>query len=168
MVHQSVYELIHTDDRSTFREQLHFALDPTPLATGADGNKKKTKKKQHLFIHFLTSFHCKSADHDLKVNACVVSALQVPINTVMYNPDQLPPENSSFLERSFVCRFRCLLDNSSGFLVSAIFFFNTVANKRAKIKKNKKQGSNLIKKVFALTTTQTSATKCSSSKIHAY
>ncbi|NWY03222.1 AHR protein, partial [Nothoprocta ornata] len=35
---------------------------------------------------------------------------------VTYKPDQLPPENSAFLERSFVCRFRCLLDNSSGFL----------------------------------------------------
>lgn len=39
-------------------------------------------------------------------------------SAVIYKPDQLPPENSSFLERSFVCRFRCLLDNSSGFLVS--------------------------------------------------
>ncbi|XP_047457639.1 aryl hydrocarbon receptor-like [Mugil cephalus] len=79
VVHQSVFELIHTDDRALFREQLHFALNPPPVATDGD-------------------------------------ALQSLGNTVMYNPEQLPPENSSFLERSFVCRFRCLLDNSSGFL----------------------------------------------------
>ncbi|XP_053732533.1 aryl hydrocarbon receptor-like [Synchiropus splendidus] len=75
VIHQSVLELIHTDDRVTFQQQLHFALNP-PEANG-DGLQN---------------------------------------TTVMYNPDHLPPENSAFLERSFVCRFRCLLDNSSGFL----------------------------------------------------
>ncbi|CAM4538871.1 unnamed protein product, partial [Lepidochelys kempii] len=36
--------------------------------------------------------------------------------TTMDDPQHLPPENSSFLERSFICHFHCLLDNSSGFL----------------------------------------------------
>ncbi|XP_074550747.1 aryl hydrocarbon receptor-like isoform X2 [Halichoeres trimaculatus] len=79
VVHQSVFELIHTDDRALFRQQLHFALDP-PSAGPEDDE------------------------------------MQGSGNTMVYSPEQLPPENSSFLERSFVCRFRCLLDNSSGFL----------------------------------------------------
>ncbi|KAM9802573.1 aryl hydrocarbon receptor-like isoform 1-T1 [Syngnathus typhle] len=77
VVHQSVFELIHTDDRSTFKQNLNFALN-SPAIDGQD--------------------------------------LEECMNTEFYNPDHLPPENSSFLERSFVCRFRCLLDNSSGFL----------------------------------------------------
>uniref|UniRef100_A0A8C6TN89 Aryl hydrocarbon receptor n=1 Tax=Neogobius melanostomus TaxID=47308 RepID=A0A8C6TN89_9GOBI len=76
VVHQSVFDLIHTDDRELFRQQLHFALNPPEAIDRAEG--------------------------------CT--------DNMSYNPDQLPPENSSFLERSFVCRFRCLLDNSSGFL----------------------------------------------------
>lgn len=78
VVHQSVFELIHTDDRELFRQQLHFALNPPEATDGA--------------------------------------GLQNCSEAVSFNPEQLPPENSSFLERSFMCRFRCLLDNSSGFL----------------------------------------------------
>ncbi|KAM8904585.1 aryl hydrocarbon receptor-like [Spinachia spinachia] len=80
VMHQSVLELIHTEDQQEFRSHLHWALHPAtdPLADGESASS----------------------------SSCLVS----------YAAEQLPPENSSFLERSFVCRFRCLLDNSSGFL----------------------------------------------------
>ncbi|MEQ2161351.1 hypothetical protein GOODEAATRI_008857 [Goodea atripinnis] len=41
---------------------------------------------------------------------------EISSNVVAYDLQAIPPENSSFLERNFCCRFRCLLDNSSGFL----------------------------------------------------
>ncbi|KAK5847745.1 hypothetical protein PBY51_016850 [Eleginops maclovinus] len=86
VMHQSVFELIHTEDQQEFRSNLHWALNPpnshgTPTDPSADGESGSS-------------------------SSCLVS----------YNPEQLPPENSSFLERGFVVRFRCLLDNSSGFL----------------------------------------------------
>ncbi|XP_072232499.1 aryl hydrocarbon receptor-like [Leuresthes tenuis] len=80
VMHQSVFELIHTEDQQEFRRNLHWALNP-PACLGPPAGGEST-------------------------SSCPVS----------YDPDQLPPENSSFLERVFVCRFRCLLDNSSGFL----------------------------------------------------
>ncbi|XP_062302825.1 aryl hydrocarbon receptor 1b isoform X3 [Osmerus eperlanus] len=84
VMHQSVFELIHTEDQQEFRRNLHWALNPPALA---------------------------QPEHSLPDEEPLPSS-----SLVTYNPDQLPPENSSFLERSFVCRFRCLLDNSSGFL----------------------------------------------------
>ncbi|XP_072536730.1 aryl hydrocarbon receptor 1a [Salminus brasiliensis] len=83
IVHQSVFELIHTEDRDEFRRQLHWALNPTD-----------------------------STDVGQLVRA--TQDLQLPLT--YYEPEQLPPENSAFLERNFICRLRCLLDNSSGFL----------------------------------------------------
>ncbi|KAH0507722.1 Aryl hydrocarbon receptor [Microtus ochrogaster] len=84
VIHQSVYELIHTEDRAEFQRQLHWGLNPTQCTDSAQ-----------------------AADdaHGLP---------QPP--AVYFSPDQLPPENASFLERCFICRLRCLLDNSSGFL----------------------------------------------------
>ncbi|XP_078060606.1 aryl hydrocarbon receptor 1b [Mustelus asterias] len=83
VMHQSVFELIHTEDQQEFRRNLHWALNP-PIITEAEKPRAGDK---------------------------VTSTAVIP-----YNPEQLPPENTSFLERNFVCRFRCLLDNSSGFL----------------------------------------------------
>ncbi|XP_066209862.1 aryl hydrocarbon receptor [Saccopteryx leptura] len=83
VIHQSVYELIHTEDRAEFQRQLHWALDPSQCT-----------------------------DPGQRIEEA--SGLAPP--AVYYNPDQLPPENSSFMERCFICRLRCLLDNSSGFL----------------------------------------------------
>ncbi|KAM9308059.1 aryl hydrocarbon receptor [Gastrophryne carolinensis] len=83
VIHQSVFELIHTEDRPEFQRQLHWALDP--VQPSAD-----TQQPQ--------------GDNGFNMV------------TTSYNPDRLPPENSSFMERNFICRLRCLLDNSSGFL----------------------------------------------------
>lgn len=83
VVHQSVFELIHTEDRALFRQQLHFAMDPV-------------------------------------ISANDQSSVEVSSNLVNYDSTSIP-QDSPFLERNFCCRFRCLLDNSSGFL--ALNFF---------------------------------------------
>ncbi|KAI3365848.1 hypothetical protein L3Q82_000832 [Scortum barcoo] len=87
VIHQSVFELIHTDDRALFRRQLHFALNPNNRQQ--DGAPESPSDQ---------------------------SSAEISSNMVTYDPETIPPENSSFLERNFCCRFRCLLDNSSGFL----------------------------------------------------
>ncbi|XP_065525781.1 uncharacterized protein LOC136009648 isoform X4 [Lathamus discolor] len=74
LIHQSVYELIHVDDRATFHHQLHR----TPVSSSS----------QHAF----------------------------PIELLAGCSTTSSPEEPSLMERSFTCRFRCLLNNSSGFL----------------------------------------------------
>ncbi|KAJ8415873.1 hypothetical protein AAFF_G00404300 [Aldrovandia affinis] len=83
VIHQSVYDLVHTEDRPEFQRQLHWALKPT-LSPEA-GQESPDEKNAVLPLTY-------------------------------DRPELLPPENSTFLERNFVCRLRCLLDNSSGFL----------------------------------------------------
>uniref|UniRef100_A0AAR5QH84 Aryl hydrocarbon receptor n=1 Tax=Dendroctonus ponderosae TaxID=77166 RepID=A0AAR5QH84_DENPD len=68
IVHQSVYELVHSEDREELQRQL-------------------------MWNSFLP-----------------------PESTNMGLQDVLNPENTHLLERSFTVRFRCLLDNTSGFL----------------------------------------------------
>uniref|UniRef100_A0A8C2DMS0 Aryl hydrocarbon receptor n=1 Tax=Cyprinus carpio TaxID=7962 RepID=A0A8C2DMS0_CYPCA len=85
VMHQNVFELIHTEDQQAFRRNLHWALNPPPTSTQIEESPQEGDPAPIMSL-------------------------------VTCNPDQLPPENSSFLERNFVCRFRCLLDNSSGFL----------------------------------------------------
>ncbi|GAB6032520.1 hypothetical protein CHUAL_011416 [Chamberlinius hualienensis] len=68
IVHQSVYELVHSEDREELQRQLMWnSLLPQDGST--------------------LTFH-----------------------------DVLQPDNVHYLERSFTVRFRCLLDNTSGFL----------------------------------------------------
>ncbi|NXO60207.1 AHR protein, partial [Aramus guarauna] len=84
LIYQSVYELIHADDRAAFHRQLHG--DPVSSST------------QH-------TADALPGDQALPAGCSATSS-----------PQHLHPEKLSFAERSFTCRFRCLLDNSSGFL----------------------------------------------------
>uniref|UniRef100_A0A8D8L0L1 Aryl hydrocarbon receptor n=1 Tax=Culex pipiens TaxID=7175 RepID=A0A8D8L0L1_CULPI len=70
IVHQSVYELVHSEDREELQRQL-------------------------LWNTFLPT---------------ELTGIQLA--------DALVPEKSALLDRSFTIRFRCLLDNTSGFLHS--------------------------------------------------
>ncbi|XP_032920798.1 aryl hydrocarbon receptor-like isoform X1 [Catharus ustulatus] len=79
LIYQSVYELIHADDRATFRRQLHRTL-----------------------LHAADTF---PPEQPLLAG-----------HGAMSSPQHLRAEKQSYVERSFTCRFRCLLDNSSGFL----------------------------------------------------
>ncbi|NXC76956.1 AHR protein, partial [Anhinga anhinga] len=98
LIYQSVYELIHADDRATFRCQLHGAPVSSSTQHAADG-------AQLGKLHFPFGFPALPGDQ-MPLAGCSAAS----------SPQHLHPEKPSFTERSFTCRFRCLLDNSSGFL----------------------------------------------------
>ncbi|NXR33531.1 AHR protein, partial [Zosterops hypoxanthus] len=95
LIYQSVYELIHADDRATFRCQLHRT--PAGPLHAADTQLGK--------LPFLFAFPAFPPKQSLLAGCSATSS-----------PQHLHTEKQSFMERSFTCRFRCLLDNSSGFL----------------------------------------------------
>ncbi|NWX68978.1 AHR protein, partial [Alca torda] len=98
LIYQSVYELIHMDDRDAFRRQLHGAAAGTQHAAhGAQLGK----------LRFPFGFPALPADQP-PLDGCSMAS----------SPQHLCPKKPSCMERSFTCRFRCLLDNSSGFLVT--------------------------------------------------
>ncbi|NXX21764.1 AHR protein, partial [Podargus strigoides] len=95
LIYQSVYELIHADDRAAFRHQLNGAAVSGSTQHAADG-------VQLGKLHFPFGFPA------------------LPGDQPEFSPKHLCPKKSFFVERSFTCRFRCLLDNSSGFLALSI------------------------------------------------
>lgn len=72
IIHQSVMELIHSEDREEFKRQLSW-------------NSTLPQDKSSMSLHEL-----------------------------------MMPENARYLHRSFTVRFRCLLDNTSGFITLEI------------------------------------------------
>ena len=82
VIHQSVYELVHSEDREELQRQLGW-------------NSFMGQEDANLSLQELLS-----------------------------------PEHNHLLDRSFTVRFRCLLDNTSGFLVRIIMklFMSDIVN----------------------------------------
>ena len=112
MVHQSVFELVHSEDREELQRQLHWNSFLTP---------DQATIPLQVIITII--------DFILLLLIVIVFITIIIMFSISFFQEILLPENSHLLERSFTVRFRCLLDNTSGFLVSQCFIVTNCIRK---------------------------------------